>query len=296
MANGEVRMVHILAFSFLLVAWLVATAAATPIVLKRVGLVRTNFLGRNVPVGLGWAVILWACPVLLLDPWHLWPWRQRVAFAVLLVGFGLLGFADDVLGDRSATGIRGHLRQLKTHRRITTGLIKAAGIPILALWVVWLVLRRPLIMGLWDALIVSLGANCSNLLDLRPGRACAVFLVLGGALVVSPAIHHQAPPLVAILITAASIYPFDALGRAMLGDTGSNVLGGALALQFVLQDTGWLSRSIATALLVLIHVAAERYSLTAVIEAHPILSRLDAFTGVRRPPRADPAEDEPTRK
>lgn len=278
----------------LLAAWLAIVAIATPKVLAKSGLVRKNFLGRSIPVALGWAIILWACPVLAWDPWHLWTTAERAAFCTVLAGFGLLGFVDDLKGDRRATGLRGHLRQLIAHRRVTTGIIKAAGIPIVSFVITWRLLRQPGLFAVWDALLLSLGANALNLLDLRPGRACAAFLALGGILVAPLAMHGHLPPLLAPLIGVAAIYPLDASARAMLGDTGSNALGGALALQFLLDLPGWSGRLTATILLVALHAAAEKYSLTAIIEGHPILNRLDRFTGRRSDAGRSP--DEGTRR
>src|SRR5260370_41161378 len=58
--------------------------------------------------------------------------------ATALVVFGLVGLADDLWGDRSIGGFRGHLRQLVEHGRVTTGLVKLAvgggGALMLGLW------------------------------------------------------------------------------------------------------------------------------------------------------------------
>ncbi|MGC8669472.1 MAG: hypothetical protein ACP5VE_15300 [Chthonomonadales bacterium] len=280
----------------LMAAWLLLVTAATPVVLKRARLVRKNFLGRRVPVALGWAVILWACTLLAWDPWRLWTVRERAAFCAVLLGFGTLGFVDDLRGDRTATGLRGHFRRLIADHRVTTGLLKATGIPVLSLIIVWGVLGRPAFAGFWDALIISLSANGLNLLDLRPGRACAAFLVLGALLVSGALAHNHAPPLLVVLIAAAAIYPLDASARAMLGDTGSNALGGVLALQLVLANPGWPARWIAAILLVLLHFAAEKYSLSALIEAQPILRRLDRLTGRRNGGGLHVATDDEARK
>ncbi len=67
----------------------------------------------------------------------------------------------------------------------------------------------------------------------------------------------------------------------MMGDTGSNLLGGALGLAYLLRFPGLTPRVVLLAALLLIHVAAERLSLTALIERNPPLRWLDSLTGRR---------------
>src|SRR5690348_18102230 len=68
--------------------------------------------------------------------------------------------------------------------------------------------------------------------------------------------------------------------RLMLGDTGANVLGGALGLAVVL-DVGRGSRNVILVVLVLLNVAAELLSFSRVIDAVPPLRAFDRL-GRRR--------------
>ena len=72
----------------------------------------------------------------------------------------------------------------------------------------------------------------------------------------------------------------DAAARVMLGDTGSNLLGAAIGLCAALYCGIGAQAALLTGLGAL-HIAAERLSLTRVIEATPLLRRLDRLTGVR---------------
>jgi UDP-N-acetylmuramyl pentapeptide phosphotransferase/UDP-N-acetylglucosamine-1-phosphate transferase len=67
----------------------------------------------------------------------------------------------------------------------------------------------------------------------------------------------------------------------MLGDTGSNLLGGLLGLGLVLAVHSLIGRVVILLCLLALHFLAERVSLTRVIEQNPILRKLDALTGVR---------------
>src|SRR5919107_96242 len=93
------------------------------------------------------AYLLWVAPGRLRRVWGVAAARPRLplgregasgARALVLLaclGFGLLGFVDDVLGTPADQGFRGHLRALG-QRRITTGMLKLAGGGALALVVV----------------------------------------------------------------------------------------------------------------------------------------------------------------
>ena len=67
----------------------------------------------------------------------------------------------------------------------------------------------------------------------------------------------------------------------MLGDAGSNPLGAALALAFLEITPSALSQTAVFALLIALHILAERASLTSIIEKKPALRYLDRLTGIR---------------
>ena len=90
------------------------------------------------------------------------PRRVRLSVA----GIALIGLADDLVSGPER-GFRQHLGSGRT-----TGVLKAVGIPVLALAAT---------RSLSGAALVSLSANGLNLLDTRPGRALKAFLA-GAAL------------------------------------------------------------------------------------------------------------------
>ena len=173
---------------------------------------------------------------------------RRVGLSV--AGIALLGLADD-LWSGPERGFRAHLRSGRT-----TGALKAAGIPLLALAAT---------RSLSGALLVSLSANGLNLLDTRPGRALKAFLA-GAAFIRGPT-RFYVP--IAVLLA-----PYDLREMTMLGDAGSNALGAVLGYGSVATFTA-RGRRLAIAALAGLTIVGETRSLGALIEPTPGLSHLD---------------------
>ncbi len=174
------------------------------------------------------------------------PARVRLSVA----GIALLGLVDD-LRSGPERGFRAHLGAGRT-----TGVLKAAGIPALALAAT---------RSLPDAVLVSLSANGLNLLDTRPGRALKAFLA-GAALARGPARAY--------LPIAVLLAPYDLREMTMLGDAGSNALGAVLGYGSVGRLTV-RGRRLAIASLAGLTILGEIRSLGALIEETPVLSQLD---------------------
>jgi len=197
--------------------------------------------------------------------------RPLVLFACL--GFGLLGLIDDLVGTEGDRGFRGHLRALAAGR-VTTGSIKIFGGAAVALV---LASNVPFVSGrrlLADAVLIALAANLANLLDRAPGRAIKVGLL---AWVPIAFVARGDPVGIAIapVIGAFSgLLGDDLREHLMMGDTGANVLGAVLGLAVVL-DVGRGPRNFILIGLVLLTIAAEMVSFSAVIDRVPVLKRLD---------------------
>jgi UDP-GlcNAc:undecaprenyl-phosphate/decaprenyl-phosphate GlcNAc-1-phosphate transferase len=171
-------------------------------------------------------------------------------------------------------GWRGHGAAV-LRGEFSTGALKATGSLGLALFAMsYLGLSN----GRWllAAGVLVLATNAFNLLDLRPGRATKSFVLLGAGLTIGSA---DLRPLWALGLFAAPALVagvYDLRERAMLGDTGANLLGalGGLWLVLSLSGTGQL---IALALLLGITVYGELRSISALIERTPGLRRLDSW-------------------
>jgi UDP-GlcNAc:undecaprenyl-phosphate/decaprenyl-phosphate GlcNAc-1-phosphate transferase len=250
--------------------------------------IRTNYTGDDVtlaegPIALA-ALLAGAGLDRLLNP----SGRRCLPVAVASVGAGLVGAYDDLYDTSQAKGFRGHLRALRAGK-LTSGMIKVLGVGVSAAGAAALLPRtrrgcpKPICRvadGLLDTALIAATANLVNLLDLRPGRAAKVIIILGSGLV-----GFGAAPAVG---AAAGSLPTDLAAKSMLGDCGANALGAAVATV----AAGALPRSLrllACAAAVALNLASERVSFTSVIEGIPLLRRLDQL-GRPAPVTSTPAD------
>lgn len=252
--------------------------------LRRTRMMQPNFRGDRIPNGFGLVIALWA-------GFMLW-WSGRLLpatesphrlYLLTVLGFGLLGLYDDLQGDRRTRGLRGHFRALLRERRVTTGLIKAVVGSILALWAGYMLHPGFLLPALYAAGLIALGANAINLLDVRPGRAGACFLLCGTLLLSLQLLRTtgpSVPPLLFVLIPAFVVWERDARATVMMGDTGSNLLGATLGLAAA-QTFNLTMQGVLLALLIALHLLTERISLTRIIESNRLLRSMDRLTGLR---------------
>src|SRR5579875_3554225 len=178
--------------------------------LRRWGHLQTNFRGVAIPQSFGAVVLLQAFLLFCLLA-MLWPQQRQqfLSWGLLCVVFGLLGLADDLWGTPDFRGFRGHLRALFQNGKLTTGLLKAVGGGLFALGFSYENFAPNWPRVVLGGLVIALSANAINLLDLRPGRAIAVFLVVALPLLlqITKPLHH---PLFFLMLCAASLWPYDA--------------------------------------------------------------------------------------
>jgi UDP-N-acetylmuramyl pentapeptide phosphotransferase/UDP-N-acetylglucosamine-1-phosphate transferase len=199
------------------------------------------------------------------------PARALVLFACL--GFGLLGFVDDVLGTGEDRGFKGHVRALASGR-VTTGLCKIIGGVAVAFV---LASQDDFITGkrlLSDAVLIALAANLGNLLDRAPGRVIKVGLVAWIPIAVLAGTGAVGVAVAPVMGAFAGLLGDDLRERLMIGDTGANVIGAVLGLACVL-EVGRGARNVILVALVVLNLAAEFVSFSRVIERVPVLRALD---------------------
>ncbi|WP_157722111.1 hypothetical protein [Tumebacillus avium] len=264
---------------YLLTGWMVPPLQQA---IRNAGLLRPNYAGKSVPVGLGTALwlgmFLTTVPFLLLSDVLPIPWamvQDMIGLLFVSTGFVLIGLLDDVAGNRDVTGIKGHLKKLWRGRVVTTGLIKAvAGLctGIAGAWMLGLA-GWELAVG---SLVIALSANLVNLLDLRPGRACKGVLFALLLLAVCSLRALDSPAFWLVLGAVLAYFPDDVKARMMMGDAGSNLLGGSIGMLVVATCSlpvllTWLG------VLLVVHLYAEKYSLSETIEKNRLLRWLDVL-------------------
>jgi UDP-GlcNAc:undecaprenyl-phosphate/decaprenyl-phosphate GlcNAc-1-phosphate transferase len=261
-----------------LVAGLLAPSALRS--MRDVGHVRENYRGRRLPFPAGWLIVAAAAVALVvLAP------LQEIAdaddvlqpelglVAVYVLGVGLLGLVDDVFSGESR-GWRGHARAV-AEGKFATGALKAAGSLGLALYVMT---GRGYSTGeyLLAVALLVLTTNLFNLLDLRPGRSVKAFVLLGLGLTLGEWDLHQLWVLGLFAGAVLAMGVYDVRERAMLGDTGSNVIGALAGLWLVLA-LGTTGQIVALVVVLAITVYGEFRSLSAFIERTPGFRQLDSF-------------------
>jgi hypothetical protein len=228
------------------------------------------------------------------------PAGQRAAAAVVGTVSGLVGGYDDVAGARPEQagdkGLAGHLAALRAGR-VSAGAVKVAGIGAAAA-VAAVLLKDPaaphaslrsardpaagpfhrltMVDEVLTAGLVAGTANLLNLLDLRPGRAAKVTVLLAAAGLGGPAGGLAAGPLGAAL----GVLPADLGEQVMLGDCGANAVGALLGLRLAALPRR-SARAALLAVVTALTLASERVSFTRVIESTPGLRELDRLG--RRP-------------
>jgi UDP-N-acetylmuramyl pentapeptide phosphotransferase/UDP-N-acetylglucosamine-1-phosphate transferase len=197
--------------------------------------------------------------------------RPLMLFACL--GFGLLGFVDDILASGEDRGFKGHLRALAAGR-VTTGLLKIVGGAAVAFV---LASQDDFVSGkrlLSDAVLIALAANLGNLLDRAPGRVIKVGLLAWIPIAIAAGTGELGVALAVVIGAFCGVFGDDLRERLMLGDTGANVLGAILGLAVVLEYSRGVRNGVLVALIVL-NVAAEFVSFSRVIDRVPPLKRFD---------------------
>jgi UDP-GlcNAc:undecaprenyl-phosphate/decaprenyl-phosphate GlcNAc-1-phosphate transferase len=291
---------------------LLSAAILAPAVLRTLGESghsQLNYRERSLPFPFGVLIVAAALialiPLMLLarlaDSAIFHP--ELLPIAVYALGVATLGLIDDTLGETSADpsvisdaidrsaqrdgdpldrpaaqpaprGWRGHGRAA-LRGELSTGALKAFGSLGIALFAMSFEgLSKP--RWLLAVGVLVLATNVFNLLDLRPGRGIKAFVLLGVGLTLG---SLDARPLWSLGLFAAPALVagvYDLRERAMLGDTGANLLGALAGLWLVLtlSQSGQL---IALALLVAITLYGELRSISALVERTPGLRALDSW-------------------
>jgi UDP-GlcNAc:undecaprenyl-phosphate/decaprenyl-phosphate GlcNAc-1-phosphate transferase len=254
----------------------------------RAGLARENYRGHPVAFPAGAPLV--ACSLLALAPLAVLDDRADLdlldpelrRWVVYVLGVALLGLLDDALGrggaEDSPRGWRGHARAVLAGG-FSTGAIKAVGALALAAYAVSGRGREGLDY-LADLGLLLLATNLFNLLDLRPGRVEKALAVLLAGLCLGAWTAEPLELLGLFIGPALVVAAFTLREQAMLGDTGSNLIGAlaAVSLLIALDETG---RWIALALVAALTIYGEFRSISRAIDQIPPLRWIDSLGRVK---------------
>lgn len=250
--------------------------------MRRAGLARDNFRGRRVAFPAG--AVLIVCSLIALAPLAILDDRADLdlldpdlrRWAVYVLGVALLGLLDDALGahDSAPRGWRGHARAIAAGR-FSTGAIKAVGALALAAYATSGLGDRDFAY-VADLLLLLLTTNLFNLLDLRPGRVEKVFVALLAALCVGAWTVEPLELLGIFIGPVLVVAAFTLRERAMLGDTGANLIG-ALAGVTLMVTLGETGRYVALGVVAGLNIYGEFRSISKTIDGVPLLRSLDSL-------------------
>ncbi|WP_300279900.1 glycosyl transferase [Peptacetobacter sp.] len=237
-------------------------------------IVRPNYKKDMIPVSMGIVFI----PMLVIasiilayfdrDLNHM-KYLFMFLFAVLSMSFA--GIMDDIIGNRNVSGLKGHFKSL-FKGTLTTGGFKALYGGFVGL-LISVVLTNSIPEIILNTLIVALSTNLMNLMDLRPGRAIKVYLLIMLVMIFTLTGFNKV--LMCLLVPSVLAYfNQDLKAKCMMGDAGSNVLGISIGIFMVYGYSinikiAWLG------FLIAIHIFTEKYSLTEIIEKNKVLNFLD---------------------
>ena len=236
--------------------------------------IRPNYRGEMIPVSMGIVFL----PMIIING-IIMAFFTIDAISMLclfLFIFGMMamffaGIIDDTIGNRDVSGLKGHFKSL-FKGKLTTGGFKALFGGFVGL-IISVSISKNIVDIIVNTLIIALSTNLMNLFDLRPGRAIKIYLVIMITIFITLTGYIKILPLL-ILPNVLAYFNFDLKAKAMMGDTGSNVLGISIGILMAFGYTlnvriGWL------VFLVLIHLLTEKFSLTKIIEKNKVLNFID---------------------
>ena len=264
-------------YAILILIGLIGTYAIIPLfknLLIESNVLRPNYKKDMIPVSMGIVFL----PMLVINSIILAYFTNNFKdmLHIFIFLFGLVsmffaGILDDIIGNRDVSGLKGHFKSL-LNGKLTTGGFKALFGGFIGI-VISIAISKNIYDIVINTLIIALSTNLMNLLDLRPGRAIKGYLVISLVLLFTLG-EYTRNLLLLILPNVVAYFNQDLKAKAMMGDTGSNVLGISIGILFVM-GYSLNVRLIWLAFLIFIHILTEKYSLTKIIENNKILNFID---------------------
>lgn len=269
---------------FIIADILIATVTVilTYLIFKKLNLTVNNYRDKEVVRSLGIAIVLVLAILSLINKLVFGMLIKKPLLIIVGISIilGIVGLIDDIFGTDEYRGLYGHIKAL-FKGKFTTGLFKAVTGLVLGIYIAFL-FSDSLIELVVKALVFTLSVNLFNLLDLRPGRALKIYffgliiLIYIGFrrfFVSEFDIYNIFLAFIAVFPAPALIY-YDLREKAMLGDAGSNILGGLFGFILILfLSFNYLAFTLV--ILVVLHVIAEIWSFSTIIENNRLLRWFD---------------------
>ena len=215
-------------YAILILTGLLGTYAIIPLfrsLLIESNVLRPNYKKDMIPVSMGIVFL----PMLIINAiilaYFTTNFKDMLYIFIFLFGLVSMFFAgilDDIIGNRDVSGLKGHFKSL-LNGKLTTGGFKALFGGFIGL-VISIAISKNIYDIVINTLIIALSTNLMNLLDLRPGRAIKGYLLISIVLL-STLGEYTRNLLLLIFPNVIAYFNQDLKAKAMMGDTGSNVLG-----------------------------------------------------------------------
>lgn len=264
-------------YAILILTGLLGTYAIIPLfrsLLIESNVLRPNYKKDMIPVSMGIVFL----PMLIINAiilaYFTTNFKDMLYIFIFLFGLVSMFFAgilDDIIGNRDVSGLKGHFKSL-LNGKLTTGGFKALFGGFIGL-VISIAISKNIYDIVINTLIIALSTNLMNLLDLRLGRAIKGYLLISIVLLFTLG-EYTRNLLLLIFPNVIAYFNQDLKAKAMMGDTGSNVLGISIGILFVM-GYPLKVRLIWLAFLIFIHILTEKYSLTKIIENNKFLNFID---------------------
>ena len=261
----------------LLLTGLLGTYAIIPLfknLLIESNVLRPNYKKDMIPVSMGIVFL----PMIIINGIILafFTREDENLLYLFMFIFGLIsmffaGVLDDIIGNRDVSGLKGHFKSL-LKGSLTTGGFKALFGGFVGV-IISIAVSKNIGDIIINTLIIALSTNLMNLLDLRPGRAIKVYISISTVLFLT--LTGYVKTLILLIVpNVLAYFNYDLKAKAMMGDTGSNVLGISIGM-IVIMGYSFKVRIAWLVFLIFIHILTEKYSLTKIIEKNKFLNFID---------------------
>ena len=233
---------------------------------------KPNYKGEKIPFCMGILFILVQTISLIITYLIIKMDIEILYYLISIILIGLVGLLDDLIGVEDIKGLKGHIISFFKGNP-TTGSIKA-GIGFLISLLFSFLISKTILDIIVNTLLIALFTNYNNIFDLRPGRSIKAFIFASAALLLTKDINRFDYFIYSFYGILLIYFPMDLKAKAMMGDVGSNVLGITLGI-YCAMSTGIIAKFIYLVILIIIHIIAEKYSFTKIIESNRILRFID---------------------